>query len=214
MTVRDRILRRVARFIDDECGTTLVEFAVVFVLFLVLMFGLIDFGRLAYRFVVADKAMQIAARVATVRPAACPGVPEVYSRGPSTVTPPYRFGTSCRDDAGICRNPGTITCAGDANDPTATEVWGRISGLLPGDATVQNLQFSYRYDENLGFLGGPYTPVVTVELQNLDFQFIHPLGSLLSMTGATATFQDNLSIPFPSMSTSLPGEDLAQGTNG
>jgi hypothetical protein len=214
MSWRAAITRRLRGFADDDSGTTLVEFAIVFVIFLVLMFALVDFGRLAYRFVVADKAMQIASRVATVRPAACPGVPELYSRGTSTVTPPYRFGTSCSADTGICRNPGTFTCAGDASSATAVEVWNRIQPLMPLEAGIENLRFSYDFDENLGFLGGPYTPIVTVELQNLDFRFIHPLGSLIALTGATSTIEDGLTIPFPTMSVSLPGEDLALGTNG
>jgi hypothetical protein len=214
MTWRVAITRRMRSFADDDSGTTLVEFAVVFVIFLVMMFALVDFGRMAYRFVVADKAMQIASRVATVRPAACPGVPDNYSRGTSTANPPYRFGTSCSADSGICGDPGTITCLGDASNATAVEVWNRIQPLMPTDASIDNLRFRYDFDENLGFLGGPYTPIVTVELQDLDFRFIHPLGSLIALTGATATITDGLTIPFPTMSVSLPGEDLAQGTNG
>ncbi len=214
MSFRAKILRRFRDMADDDSGTTLVEFAIVFVVFLIVMFALVDFGRMAYRFVVADKAMQIASRVATVRPAACNGVPETYGRGTSTVTPPYRFGTSCNADSGICGNPGTITCAGNATNATAVEVWNRIQPLMPTDANIENLRFRYDFDENLGFLGGPYTPIVTVELQNLDFRFVHPLGSLIALTGATATVTDGLTIPFPTMSVSLPGEDLAQGTNG
>jgi Flp pilus assembly pilin Flp len=214
MNWRKIITRRLRELGKDDSGTTLVEFAIVVVIFLVVMFALVDFGRLAYRFVVADKAMQIASRVATVRPAACPGVPESYSRGGSTAEPPYRFGTSCNADSGICNNPGTISCAGDASNPTAVEVWNRIQPLMPLDANIDNLRFRYDFDENLGFLGGPYTPIVTVELQNLNFRFIHPLGSLIALSGATATITDGLTIPFPTMSVSLPGEDLAQGTNG
>lgn len=214
MSRRQSISRRLTQFARDESGTTLVEFAIVFVIFLVVMFGLVDFGRMAYRFVVADKAMQIASRVATVRPAACSGVPETYSRGTSAATPPYRFGTSCRADTGICSNPGPITCTGDATNATAVEVWNRIQPLMPTSAGIENLRFRYDYDANLGFLGGPYTPIVTVEIEDLDFEFIHPLGSLIALTGASATFADGLTIPFPTMSVSLPGEDLAQGTNG
>jgi Flp pilus assembly protein TadG len=134
MNWRKIITRRLRELGKDDSGTTLVEFAIVFVIFLVVMFALVDFGRLAYRFVVADKAMQIASRVATVRPAACPGVPESYSRGGSTAEPPYRFGTSCNADSGICNNPGTITCSGDASNATAVEVWNRIQPLMPLDA--------------------------------------------------------------------------------
>ena len=55
------LLRRCAR---DNNGATLVEFAVVLALFLLIFFGLIDFGRLAFNYVTAEKAMQVASRVA------------------------------------------------------------------------------------------------------------------------------------------------------
>ncbi|MGB2893980.1 MAG: TadE/TadG family type IV pilus assembly protein, partial [Albidovulum sp.] len=73
------------RFWADESGTTLVELAFVIPLFLLLFFGLIDFGRMGAEFVMADKAMQIASRIAVVRPAACPGVPASTARGATPV---------------------------------------------------------------------------------------------------------------------------------
>ena len=57
----------------DESGTTLVELAIVLPVFLLLFLGLIDFGRLGQEYVMAEKAMQLAARTAVVRPAACAG---------------------------------------------------------------------------------------------------------------------------------------------
>jgi hypothetical protein len=70
----------------------------------------------------------------------------------------------------------------------------------------------------MGFLGGPFTPVVTVEIQNLNFNFIHPLAGLAGLAGATDTTDqadaEANGVPMPSMSISLPGEDLALGGNG
>jgi hypothetical protein len=216
MSPRAPIRRRFARFARDERGATLVEFAIVFVLFLVFFFGLIDFGRMAYNFVVADKAMQVAARIAAVRPPACAGVPEINRRGTLIGTPPYRFGTSCGAARGICLEPAqaAVTCAGNAANPTAAEIWAAIGGALPGDARIDHLRFSYTFNPDMGFLGGPYTPDVTVELASDDqlrFAFIHPLAGLLSMGGANPATGAFTSIPFPSMSVSLPGEDLAHG---
>ncbi|MEH6360898.1 MAG: TadE family protein [Amylibacter sp.] len=199
----------------DESGATLVEFGIVLSVFLLLFFGLMDFGRLGFNYVNTEKAMQIAARVSAVRPPACPGVPEVHLRGavaPGTLPP--KFGTSCGSGAMVCTNPGTITCSGSAANPTANEIWTLISGALPYDAGIDNLRFSYSYDNNLGFLGGPYVPVVTVEVQNLNFQFMSPLGALVGLAAGAADPGLGADIPFPPMSVSLPAEDLALGNDG
>lgn len=201
----------------NEDGTTMVEFAMVLPVFLLIFFGLIDFGRLAFHYVTAEKAMHIAARLAAVRPAACPDVPDLNVRGVlgGDQVPP-RFGSLCNVDPAenTCANPGTISCDGDLANGTASEIWTSISWALPNHANIEHLKFIYTFDENLGFLGGPYVPIVTVELQNLYFYFVSPLGALASL--ATGTQQNGLGgdIIFPSMSVSLPGEDLAMGENG
>lgn len=209
-----RLRGSAGRFARSEDGATLPELAIVMPLFLLLFMGMIDFGRMAFHYVVAERAMSIASRVAAVRPPACSGVPETHVR-PSTVsgTPPD-FGTSCRAGANICANAGTVTCSGDAADATASEVWALVQGSMPVSADISNLSFSYAYDSNLGFLGGPYVPVVTVGLQNLNFEFLTPLGGLVALTGAAADPSLAATVPFPPMSVSLPGEDLALGGNG
>ncbi len=204
-------LRAVARFRRDETGSTLVELAIVVPLFFLIFFGLLDFGRMGYRFVIAEKAMQEAARVAAVRPAACGGVPQSYASGGNTNFP---FGTDCSAGANICAAPATVTCLGNAGNPTALEVWNRMEPVLPNAATIANLRFSYAYDPNMGFLGGPYVPVVTVEIVNLDFQFATPLGGLASMATNSGSSTLSTTIPFPNFSVSLPAEDLNQGEAG
>ncbi|MGV8988936.1 MAG: TadE/TadG family type IV pilus assembly protein [Cypionkella sp.] len=200
-------------FLSNDDGTTLVEFAIVMPIFLMLFFGLIDFGRLGFEYVMANKAMQLAARIAVARPPACPGVPTTNVRGPvaAGTIPPY-FGSNCRSAANVCANPGTFTCAGSAANASVAEIWPGISILLPKDATPANLKFSYAYNSDLGFLGGPYEPMVTVSIQNLRFQFVTPLGALAVLAGAAGGLPTNL--PFPTMSVSLPAEDLALGEDG
>jgi len=162
-------MRFVYRFKRDESGATLVELAIVLPVFLLIFLGLIDFGRMAFHYVATEKSVQVAVRVAAVRPPACAGVPEFIARGTTTITPRPKFGTSCRVGTNICADPGIIQCSGATTNATAEEVWNIVRGAFPNDATIANLSFSYSSDPNLGFLGGPYTPVVTVEIQDLDF---------------------------------------------
>lgn len=206
-----RISRRFGR---DERGATLLELALVLPIFLLIFLGFIDFGRMAFHYVTAEKAMQVAARVAAVRPPACTGVPEFITRGSASITPQPEYGTSCRAGSGICADPGTFQCNGNSANDTAQEIWEIVRGTLPNDATITNLSFSYATDSNLGFLGGPYTPVVTVELQNLEFDFISPLAGLVNLAGGTASGSLGATISFPGLSASLPAEDLASGENG
>ena len=201
---------RLRRFRRTEDGASLVEFSLVVLLFLFLLFAIIDFGRLANAWVGANKATQIAARIAAVRPPVCAGVPAVNSRG--TLTTP-NFGSLCRAGAGTCENPGDFICPGTLASGTASEIFTAVRPLLPPGTQIENLQFAYTYDPNLGFLGGPYVPMVTVELNGVDFVFVSQLGQFIRfLTGNASALGSDLTIP--GMSVSLPGEDLAQGTGG
>ncbi len=209
---RNAIISRIRRFGEDESGTTLVELAICISLFLLFFFALIDFGRMAYNYVVADKAMQVAARVAAVRPPACAGVPLTHARFTPVPTPPPNFGTLCRNGANICAAV-SVTCPGNITNATVNEIWGLVAGRLPGGTTPANLSFTYASDPSLGFLGGPYTPVVTVEMTGVNFQFATGIGGLISLVSGNATPVGG-TIAFPPMSASMPGEDLALGNAG
>lgn len=216
-----RLRTSLRRFGPDERGTTLVELAMVLPLFLLLFFGLIDFGRLAFQWMGSEKAMGVAARIATVRGPACGPdlVPEFYGRGAGTSAP---YGTNCDAGGDICEVPAEVTCLGDAANATVAEIWDRIEPLLPADATVANLRFRYTADadssdgvtQQIGFLGGPYVPTVTVELTGITFRFVTPLAGLADLATGVTGSTISTDIAMPSMSVSLPGEDLALGTNG
>ena len=200
------------RFARDESGTTLVELAVVTPMFFVMFLGILDFGRMGGEYVMAQKALQIASRTAVVRPPACAGVPTVNERGPvgvGEIAP--RYGTMCSAGANVCASVATVTCTGVMGNATVAEIWGRVSPLLPNGATAATLQFSYAHNSDMGFLGGPYVPELTVELTNLNFTFATPVGNLLAFFGASPTDVPGPAVVFPPMSTSIPGEDLALG---
>jgi Flp pilus assembly pilin Flp len=212
MTRRRSLRAMLRRFRRDEDGASLVEFSLVVLLFLFLLFAIIDFGRLANAWVGANKATQIAARIATVRPAVCPGVPQVNTR-PASNAADVTFGTLCRFGANTCRNPGEFSCPGVATSETAAEIYEAVRPLLPPGTQIGNLRFRYSYDQNLGFLGGPYVPMVTVELEGIDFVFVSQLGRFIQfLTGNNSNLGSDIAIP--GMSVSLPGEDLALGTGG
>lgn len=216
MSPRFPLLRRLRR---DDRGTTLVEFAMVLALFLLMFFALLDFGRLAYNWVMAEKAMQMAARMAAVRPAVCTGVPE---RNLAAAGSTALYGTKCRDPLAICAGELVTTapsCAGStANataNATANHIFTTVAPLLPANATAANIRYTYSYDRDMNFLGGPYVPVVTVELQNLQWNMFSPLLGLARLAGAPNRKPGDTYAPvFPPMSVSLPGEDLALGNAG
>jgi Flp pilus assembly pilin Flp len=203
--------RAFRRFLADESGASLVEFSLVVTLFLFLVLGLVDFGRLGHAWVGANKATQIAARLAAVRPPACDGVPLRNTRG--TATPAPDFGSLCRAGPGVCAQPAPITCLGDAANATAQEIFTAIRPLVPAGTAIDQMRYTYAFDPNLGFLGGPYVPMVTVEFEDVSFLFISQLGAFVAaLTGNSSTL--GAAIDLPGMSVSLTGEDLALGTDG
>lgn len=210
-----RLLRAARRFAADVAGATLVEFSLVLGVFLLLVFGLIDFGRMGYTHVMAQKATQMAARIAVVRPAVCPfpsalGDPPRHVRHANATDD---FGTMCRKEPGMICASVSVTCVGSPENATAAEIFDRVAALLPPGATAANLQFRYSSDPNLGFLGGPFTPVVSVELVDMRFDFVSPLGALAAFAGATGAEGLDDGFELRAMSVSLPAEDLAHGPN-
>ena len=182
-------------------------------LLLLIILGVIDYGRLYWNESMAQKATAIAVRLAAVRPPACPGVPSRI--GAAALTPgadPLEAGTLCRS-GNVCAVATPPACQLNLNNATAAEIWDRIRFLLPPDAEPANVQLQYTFDGSIGFLGGPFSPIVTTELVNLEFSFVSPLGKLAALAASDGTLADakTLTIPLPSMSASIPGEDMALG---
>ncbi len=213
-----RVIAALSTRVRDEAGAALVEFAIVMALFFFIFFALIDFGRLLYTYVHAEKAAVDAVRIAVVRPAVCAGVP-LRNVPPSNATVSHpRSGTSCDFNNGTgvstCSNV-TVTCNVGANslsvNTTVVEIWSRIQGLMPPGSSVNDLTFKYEFDPRLGYLGGPFTPNVTVELGLADFQFVAPLAGLAALAAGATSTGSAWSIAYPDFSVSLPAEDLKHG---
>ncbi|MDU8946029.1 TadE/TadG family type IV pilus assembly protein [Ovoidimarina sediminis] len=218
------IRNRANRFAQEEDGTTLVEFALAIIIFLLLFLGSLDFGRFLLHYYHAERAMHIATRIAVVRPAVCPIPPDHFARAPDVSLPTPQFGTNCSDPSSPCRVEPPVTCTAGTIDPkslgyqTAQEIWDIVGAAFPPGTQIDDIEFTYAYDSNLGFLGGPYTPQVTVELTGARFRFLTPLGRFSQLVGATPnTTLDGFSdegFAFPVMGVTMPGEDLNLGTGG
>jgi Flp pilus assembly protein TadG len=61
------VRRLLRRFRETEAGQSLVEFTMILPIFLVLMFGLVDFGRAFYTWLLVTNAAREGARVAAVQ---------------------------------------------------------------------------------------------------------------------------------------------------
>jgi len=225
--IRQRLISR----LRDESGAAMVEFSLVAALLFLLFFSVIDFGRLLYSVVHAEKAAQIAARIATTREMACfaAGTPLLTNGRPAGATTPARAGTSCDASSDVCGSVsyscGSIDRTGQASfdgpplshsalntsHPTVAEIWTAIAPLMPPGTTASVLNFRYDYDPALGFLGGPYTPLVTVEFDLPDFQFVAPIGGLATLASGGGTGGTTGAIDYPAFSVSLPAEDLNTG---
>ncbi len=200
-------------FCRDERGSVLVEFAVVLPLFLILLFAVIDFGQIYLRWILAEKATHLATRLAVVRPPLCAGVPAFNDRA-FGIPKDLPFGTSCAALPGLCRATDPVSCTGaTAVGDGYDDIIANIGSFLPAGAAPENLRLTYSFAD-LGFLGGPYIPLVTVELVgDIEVPFITPLGPLLqAFYGGNG---DGLNDPsMPSMRATLPAEDLAEGGPG
>ncbi|MEL6964506.1 MAG: TadE family protein [Pseudomonadota bacterium] len=197
---------------QNDDGGVLVEFALVLPLFLVMLMAVIDFGQIYLRWILAEKATDLVARFAVVRPPICPGVPIFNDRTPG-IPKTSPFGTSCTASFfDLCENPGVVTCTGaSATGDSFGDIFDAVNGLLPAGIEPENISFTYSF-ANLGFLGGPYVPLVSVELTgDVAVPYFTPLGPLLQTFYGGSGFGDLI---LPPMRATLPAEDLSEGGPG
>jgi hypothetical protein len=200
----------------------MLEFTLVIGVLLMVTLGVVEFSYAFYQWNAASKAVQLGARLAAVSDPVdstllditglegglIPGVPL-----PSPPNPPY-FDRECSGATQQCTavvgDPGPppdydaaamdILVNGRDNDYQTTEPQG-----LPGMRTIfwrirpQNVVVRYAHT-GLGFAGRPGGPVptITVELVDLEFEFIF-LGGLMGFGP----------IQIPAMHTTVTGEDLS-----
>ncbi len=184
------------RLLRDDRGASMVEFAIIALLFFVLVFGIIEIALALFQWKSADKATQLGARLAVVSGPAPAGFPTSNTK----VDPTVSFGTPCR--LGGCVDFGTFTCtAATCGGDAFGYIVGRMQDVYPWlEAADVTIRYSYA---GLGFVGGPPAPAVRVEISR-PFNFIALSGLVNALPGGGG---------FPNMimnvkSATLTGEDL------
>ena len=186
-----------AYFYQDD-GASAAEFAMVITLFVVLLFGAIDFGRAMFEWNSAAKATQIGARFAVVNEMAdswlqsYDAIAEGHTPGNNETVPESVF-----PDPVVCTSS---SCTGHADATLDANAFNAIVAAMQttyGRIQPENVVVEYEHVE-LGFSGNPFgsdiSPNVTVKLQNLDFELVTPI---LSST---------MKIAMPDFASSVNGE--------
>jgi len=202
----------------DQRGTTTVEFTIVAMLFLLLTFGLVEFGNMFWQFNSAAKAAQVGARLAAVSNPVWSELVNLEDDGVPGAAWETEYTVICDGDSGDCDG----TFSGDY-DSSAMDclVFGRSETAPPCDTecdpagidsdetgmcdrfsrvTPENVIVTYSHT-GLGFAGRPGGPVPTITLQltGLQFEFL-ALGDLLGLQPIT----------MPPFTVTMTGEDLSR----
>jgi Flp pilus assembly protein TadG len=208
----------VARFTRDEDGAVLVEYTVVFPLFILLVFGLVDVTSMFAQFAAANKAAYMGARAAIVSDPIAQNINDeatLYTISSQLNDQCFNSTTGvasseCPDNtvAYVCTSTGCTPNTYGFNSSAFTNANGtgiydkmkRIyPSLQPGDVTV-----TYQFNGN-GYYGMPGgLPVnVTVNIANKIYTFYF-MGPILQFFGGP----DWGSVTVPTFASTLTSEDL------
>ena len=188
-----------AHLTTDRRGTAAVEFSLIAMLLIIVIFGIIDFSMAFWQWNSGEKATEFGVRQAAITDPVASGLESWDCK-----TNSINWGTYCSDPAAatlptiLCDGAAQSCSGGYAFSATAfTTIFDRMQlsfvRLQPENVTV-------RYaDSGLGFAGRPGGPVaaVTVCLQDMSFDMAVIDGFL----GAGA-------IPMPQFCATLTAEDM------
>jgi hypothetical protein len=212
----NRLLQQLAR---SQAGTSTIEFAIVAMLFLLLTFGLVDFGHMFWQYNSAAKAAQLGARLAAVSDPVWQILPTITDDGTPGGAWTTNYDVTCSGASAVCngtspddtdydatamqclvfgRNPSSPPCdtvCSEAGMDGENGICDRFSRITPA-----NVSITYSHT-NLGFSGRPGGPVptITLRLTGLQFNFV--------ALGALAGLQ---TVPMPDFVVTMTGEDLSR----
>lgn len=187
------------RHTKHQRGAALVEMAIVILVFLMLVFGVIEFARAIFEWSRLVEATRAGARYAIVNDPACDiyGTTEgdVCDGGPldcDSTDPLER--TRVVTVAGNCTIPGSYTI--DDADCAIVESMRHMQPLIASSAGA-NVQISYTCSDAGYSELENNIPVITLSTSGVDFIFVVP-----SLLGVDAT------VTMPPFETTRTGEDL------
>jgi Flp pilus assembly pilin Flp len=186
-------MRRFVQFRRNESGAVLIEHTLVFILLMILTFGLIEFGIVLHQYNAAETATSAGARFIATRGPVITGISDCG------VATSLTAGTRCSDVSGA--SGWSLTC--NANAPAGNCQAAVLNALVAEmqrynpNIEAQNVQVVLR-GAGLGFVGrGAPVPMVTVRLTGMTYEYI-AVGALLGI--------DDLEMP--GFDATLVGEDL------
>ena len=137
------------RLLRAERGSTVVEVAMAAMVFFVMIFGIIEFGRLMYTHNALTDAARRGARYAVLHPENAPCVEEVVVYGESHIDPDTCTPTGSPLINGLTTANVAVTYTGADldGDPDSPNPWGTNLGT----ATV-NIQ-NYNFDLSIPLIG-------------------------------------------------------------
>lgn len=192
--------RHIVDLAKNVGGASMVEFALVIPVVLLVTFGITDLSVGWWQWHSAEKAMQIGTRYAVVADPVAIELPDFDCKTSSIM-----WGTACSDPA-AAQLP-TIVCDGSSSSCTngytfSTTAFDDILSrmqIMFAPLQAENLVIEYA-DAGLGFAGRPGGPVptVTLRIQNLTWQ-LPVLNSLLGLPPLT----------MPTFYTTLTGESFS-----
>ena len=186
-------MRGFVKFRRNQSGAVLIEHTIVFMLLMVLTFGLIEFGLVLYQYNAAETATFAGARFVATRGPVITGISDCG------VATSAVAGTRCASVGGstgwslICN--AAAPAAGCQAD-VLNELVAEMQRFYP-NIEAQNVQVELR-GAGLGFVGrGAPVPMVSVRLTGMTYEYI-AIDSLLGFGN----------INMPGFDAALVGEDL------
>jgi hypothetical protein len=191
------------QFLKNNGGSSTIEFVVVFLAFIAIMFFVVEVTLYMFFLASLEKAAEAGVRAAAVSAPVVNNVDLTNDPANNSV----RFGTPCRP--GNCQaeplrgcGPDWQPCSGAVFDNVILPQMQRFNGQI----TANNVGITYRYT-GIGFAGGPAAPMVTATIECVPFQ-VGLLGLLLGNDGGNGGNGCSGVRALPPRSASMTGEDL------
>lgn len=188
----------------DRSGISLTEGIIAFPVIFLAVCAFIELGVALFQYNQTAKAVQVGARLAAVSDPLISLAPMVARYGTAqagTAVPDDNFSISCGAGAAACVPARLNRLVGGTNTSCNARLETGVMGMCDVNPLIRsgNVRVTYQ-STGLGYVGRPYSPVVSVrvELVNLKFDFFL-LGALLGL--------NNLSIP--SQAVTVTSEDLS-----
>lgn len=151
-----------------ERGTTMVETALVLGVLLLVLFGIMDFGRLMYTYHMVNNAARIGARFAIVHGTVC----SHYVSGPSDTWPcPGTQSNAQTEVASYVSQQSTVMGLGPIPTSNVTTAYNQVAGCQPanvgntfpnGETGCQvSVTVTYNYNFFLPFMPSTTIPLVS-----------------------------------------------------